>query len=95
MTVAPASTAAGRYSAAVSSGVEAITRSTPAKASVVSSSTVYSLPLNVSVVPALRGEARNRNVFAGKSRSSSNCRMMRPTAPVAPTNATVSNTIRS
>ena len=39
MTVAPAATAAGRYSAATSSGVLAITRSTPANESVVNSST--------------------------------------------------------
>ena len=91
MTVAPASTAAGRYSAATSSGVLAITRSHPANASFVSSSTSTSPPMNGIVCPTLRGEASSRNRPAGNFRASISDRMMDPTAPVAPTRATVLN----
>src|SRR5690606_25348617 len=44
------------------------------------------------VVPADRFDERNLNLPAWKPRSSIKRRMIRPTAPVAPTTATVSNT---
>src|SRR5688572_1229489 len=51
--------------------------------------------MKVIFCPALRAEAIKRYLETGSRRSSSKFRMMRPTAPVAPTSATVSNTTDS
>src|SRR5205823_13674631 len=52
------------------------------------------LPLNVRVLPALRSEARNLMERKGNERSSSTLRMISPTAPVAPTTATLGTTVQ-
>src|ERR1700741_5232750 len=43
-------------------------------------------------LPTLRSEARNLMERSGKFRSSNTCRMSSPTAPVAPTTATLGTT---
>src|SRR5215831_10131887 len=59
MTTAPARAATGLYSRLTDAGVLDSTTSTPANSSARIGSTVYVLPLNVIVLPALRSEARN------------------------------------
>src|SRR6516225_7146480 len=92
MTTAPARAAMGLYSRLTDAGVLDRTISTPANASGRSGSTGYDLPLKVSDLPALRSEARNLMLRKGNECSSSTCRMISPTAPVAPTTATLGNT---
>src|SRR5438094_3233892 len=58
-TTAPARAAMGLYSRLTDAGVLDSTSSTPANASGRIGSTVYVFPFNVSVLPALRSEARN------------------------------------
>src|SRR5262245_41124618 len=91
-TTAPARAAMGLYSRLTTAGVLDRTRSTPANASGRSGSTVYDLPLKVRGLPALRSEARNLMARKGNERCSSTCRMISPTAPVAPTTATLGST---
>src|SRR5438105_1417656 len=43
-------------------------------------------------LPALRSEARNLMLARGSLRSATTCRMISPTAPVAPTTATLTAT---
>ena len=64
--------------------------SMPSKASGVASSTVMSRPATVMVVPAERADARSRSSVYGNCFSVRTWIMVRPTAPVAPTTATVS-----
>ena len=61
--------------------------SMPLKDSAFSSSTVYGLPLNSSVLPAERAEASSFREATGKFRRSRTRRISTPTAPVAPTMA--------
>src|SRR5438105_13386727 len=88
-TTAPARAAIGLYSRLTSAGVLDRTISTPANASGARRSTEYDLPRKSMLLPALRSEARNLIVRQGKSRSIRTCRMISPTAPVAPTTATL------
>src|SRR5207237_6456222 len=92
MTMAPALAAMGLYSRLTMAGVLDRTMSTPTNASGRIGSTGYVLPLNVMDLPALRSEARNLIARKGNECSSSTCRMISPTAPVAPTTATLGNT---
>ena len=69
---------------------EKIAMSMPSKASGVASSTVISVPATVTVRPAERSEARRRSSVYGNAFSVRTWIMVRPTAPVAPTTATVS-----
>src|SRR5205814_1626832 len=94
-TMAPARAAIGLESRLTSAGVLDRTRSTPAKASARIGSTGYVLPLNSIVLPALRSDARNLMQRRGNCRSTSTCRMTSPTAPVAPTTATLGNTSKT
>ena len=93
MTMAPAFAAMGLYSRLIEAGVLDSTMSTPANASGRIGSTVYVLPLKSIGLPALRSEARNLMARKGNECSSSTCRMISPTAPVAPTTATLGNTL--
>ena len=58
-------------------------------------SSLYDLPLNSIDLPALRSEARNLIARKGKFRSTRTRRITSPTAPVAPTTATLGNTNRA
>src|SRR5262245_54060436 len=91
-TTAPALAAIGLDSRLTLAGVLDSTTSTPANASGLIGSTVYDLPLNSIDLPALRSLARNLIDRNPKFRSTSTCRMTSPTAPVAPTTATLGNT---
>src|SRR5689334_13889551 len=92
ITMAPALVAIGLASRLTEAGVLESTMSTPANASGRIGSTVYVLPLKVRDLPALRWEARNLIERKGNACSSSTCRMISPTAPVAPTTATLGDT---
>src|SRR5207244_9084662 len=92
MTMAPAFAAIGLVSRLTDAGVLDRTISTPANASGRIASTAYDLPLKVIGLPTLRSEARNLMARKGNACSSSTCRMTSPTAPVAPTTATLGNT---
>src|SRR3954463_15862340 len=91
-TTAPARAAIGLNSLLTELGVLDRTSCTPANASGRSSSTGYGLPANSTVLPALFSEARNLMVFTGKRRSATPRRIKSPTAPVAPTTATFTDT---
>src|SRR5262249_53556104 len=95
MTMAPARAAMGLYSRLIDAGVLDSTMSMPANASGRSGSMVCFLPANSMDLPALRSEARNLMLRSGNWRSTSTCRMIPPTAPVAPTTATLGNTTGS
>ena len=74
------------YSSDVEPPAETKAIFTPEKSeSWVSSSTVYSLPRKVYVVPALRFEPKRRRLSMGKLCSSSTRRNSWPTAPLTPT----------
>src|SRR5579872_4558105 len=92
MTIAPALAAIGLVSRLTDAGVLLRTMSTPTNASGRMASTGYDLPLKTRGLPALRSEARNLMARKGNECSSSTCRMTSPTAPVAPTTATLGNT---
>src|SRR5437588_3031016 len=92
ITIAPARAAIGLDPRLTDAGVDDSTMSTPANASGRIGSTVYDLPLNWIDLPALRSEARNLIVRRLNARSMSTCRMLSPTAPVAPTTATLAST---
>src|SRR5262249_20794712 len=92
-TTAPAFAAIGLYSRLIIAGVLDRTRSTPANASGRNASTGYVFPMNSIGLPALRSEARNLIERGGNWRSTSTCRMISPTAPVAPTTATWGTTL--
>src|SRR5262249_4818666 len=94
MTIAPTCAAIGLVSRLTDAGVLDKTISTPANASARIGSIGYDFPLNVIVLPALRWEARNLMVRSGSRCSSTTCRMTSPTAPVAPTIATLGSTVR-
>src|SRR5215207_9208043 len=94
-TIAPARAAIGEYSLLTELGVLLSTICTPANASGRIGSTGYGLPANSTVLPALFSEARNLMVFTGKRRSASTRRIKSPTAPVAPTTATFTDTART
>src|SRR6266542_750599 len=93
-TMAPARAARGENSRLTNAGVLDRTTSTPAKASARSGSMGYVLPWNSMDLPALRSEARNLMDRRGNLRSLNTCRMISPTAPVAPTTATLGTTTR-
>src|SRR5262245_15085226 len=93
-TIAPARAAIGENSRLIDAGVLDRTISTPAKASGRNSSTGYDLPWNSIALPALRSEARNLMERRGNLCSLNTCRMISPTAPVAPTTATPGTTIQ-
>ena len=92
MTIAPARAAMGLYSRLTDAGVLDRTISTLMNASARIGSTVYVLPWNVRLLPALRSEARNFRERKANACSSNTRRMISPTAPVAPTTATLGNT---
>src|SRR5829696_617937 len=91
-TMAPAFAAIGEYSLLTEPGVLLRTICTPANASGRISSTVCCFPANSTVLPALFSEARNLIDLTGKLRSTSTFRIRSPTAPVAPTTATFTDT---
>src|SRR4051794_36300733 len=93
-TIAPALTAIGENSLLTEPGVLLKTICTPANASGRSSSTLKGFPENSTVLPALFSEARNLIDLTGKARSASPFRIKSPTAPVAPTTATFTDTAR-
>src|SRR5437588_3104836 len=94
MTMAPALAAIGLYSRLMEAGVLDRTISTPANASGRIGSTLYDLPWKSIALPALRSEARNLTARTANWCSLSTCRIIAPTAPVAPTTATLGNTSR-
>src|SRR5262245_40713536 len=83
----------GEYSLLTELGVLLRTICTPANASGRIGSTVYCLPANSTDLPALFVEARNLIDLMGKLRSESTFRIRSPTAPVAPTTATFTDTV--
>src|SRR5438445_3802254 len=83
-TIAPAFAAIGENSLLTDDGVLLSTIWTPANASGRIGSTVYRLPANSTVLPALFSDARNLIDPTGKCRSASTRRIRSPTAPVAP-----------
>src|SRR5215207_6806423 len=91
-TMAPARAAIGEYSLLTEPGVLLRTICTPANASGRISSTGYCFPANSTVLPALFSEDRNLIDLTGKLRSTSTFRIRSPTAPVAPTTATFTDT---
>src|SRR3954469_8437854 len=91
-TMAPAFAAMGENSLLTDDGVLLSTICTPANASGRIGSTGYCFPLNSTVLPALFSEARNLIDLTGKRRSASTFRIRSPTAPVAPTTATFTDT---
>src|SRR6185312_5787608 len=86
-TTQPAALAAGTNSRLRVAPAEKKAMSQPLKASAFSSSTLYGLPLNSSVLPTERAEARSLREATGKFRRSRTRRISTPTAPVAPTMA--------
>src|SRR4051812_15669228 len=88
-TTAPARAAIGLNWREIDAGVLDRTMSTPANASGVSGSIGYVSPANFTVLPALRSEARNLIAPTGNFRSSSRRIITSPTAPLAPTTATL------
>jgi hypothetical protein len=94
-TIAPAAAAIGANSREVPAPAEKKATSTPSKAPLASVSTRTGLPLNSSSRPAERADARSRSVPTGKPRRSSWPISSAPTAPVAPTMATVNGRLRA
>ena len=88
-TTAPAFTADGANSLLIEPPALKNAIFTPAKESCFSSSMTYSLPANVAVFPALRLLASSFRFAIGNFRSASTLRNSCPTAPVAPTIATL------
>ena len=88
-TIAPAATAAGANSLEIEPPAEKRAISMPLKLSFVSSSTLYFWPLYSIVLPADRADASSLRFLMGKLRSASTVRNSSPTAPVAPTTATL------
>ena len=86
---APAETTAGRNAREMSPPALNSAMSTPRNEASVISSTVTSSPLNFSVLPAERAEARSFRFLTGKLRFSSVLIISTPTAPVAPATATL------
>ena len=89
-TTQPRLAASGASSLEVPPPAEKMAMSMPSKASGVASSTVMSRPATVMVVPAERADARRRSSVYGNRFSVRTWIMVRPTAPVAPTTATMS-----
>src|SRR5665647_3219663 len=83
-TMAPASATFGAYSADIVAPAEKIAMSMPVKSAVSVSSTTYSLPPHVTVLPAERAEEKTRSSSYGNFLSASRVSMTRPTWPVAP-----------
>ena len=91
MTVQPRFAASGASSFDVPPPALKSAMSIPSNASGVASSTVMSpQPGTATVLPAERSDASRRRVVIGNRFSRRTCVMVRPTAPVAPTTATVS-----
>src|SRR3954470_7766384 len=88
-TTAPAATANGANFSLTDPPAEKSAMSTPANESSRKTLTRRYFSLNGKLCPADRSEARRRSSFTGKSRSSSTSRICSPTAPVAPTTATL------
>src|SRR5215467_7893088 len=88
-TTAPAFTATGANWALTLPPAEKSPISIPLKESSVRTSTLISFPLNDKNCPADLSEAKRRSSPTGNSRSSSTSRICSPTAPVAPTTATL------
>ena len=89
MTTAPSRTANGAYSRATPLPAENRARSTPAKPRCDSVSTAIPNPAKGRALPAELGEAKRRNFASGNRGASRTRNHSRPTAPVAPTIATV------
>ena len=90
MTVVPWATAAGASDSETAPPAENRAMSTPSNASGLASTTSWVAPATETVEPADRPEAMSRSSPSGKSRSRRTWIIVRPTAPVAPTTATVS-----
>ncbi len=88
-TTAPLAAARGAHCSATSSGTSNMATSTPSKASSVSATTSVSSPRTASLRPAERGEAISRISPQISARWDRIWRMTVPTAPVAPTTASV------
>src|SRR5512135_3485827 len=88
-TTAPALAAIGLNWREIDAGVLDRTISTPANASGVSGSIGYVAPAYVTALPALRSDARNLIEPTGNFRSWSRRIITPPTAPLAPTTATL------
>ena len=88
-TTAPARAAMGPYSLLMPPPAENRAISTPSKESLVNTSTGISLPRKVTFFPRDRSEARGTNRATGNLRSSRQATICCPTAPVAPTTATL------
>src|SRR5476651_451670 len=87
ITTAPAAFAAGTNSRLRVAPALKKAMSMPLNEVGFTSSTVYGLPLNASVLPAERAEASSFREATGKFRRSRTRRISTPTAPVAPTMA--------
>ncbi len=85
----PAFAAIGLNSREIDAGVLESTMSTPWNASAERGSIVYVFPANSIDFPALRSEARNLIDPTGNFRSWSSRTITLPTAPLAPTTATL------
>ena len=88
-TTAPAAAAMGPYSLLMLPPAENRAISTPSKESLVKTSTGISLPMKVTFLPMDRSEASGTSRCTGNRRSSRQATICCPTAPVAPTTATV------
>src|SRR6185312_10206757 len=92
-TMTPRSAATGAQTAETSSGTSNIARSTPSKASGVSSWTVTWSPRIVTCLPAERADAIGRTSPQMSGRVETISHMVVPTAPVAPTIARVGRAV--
>src|SRR5688500_18318673 len=90
-TIAPAATAAGANSLLIDPPALKNAILTSLNESFVSSSTVYVLPMNSTVLPAERADASSFRFLMGNLRSARTLRNSWPTAPVAPTMATLTD----
>ena len=88
-TSAPAAAARGPWIRASSAPVEKSATSSPRKSAFSSSSTSHSEPFQRTRVPAERRLAKSRSRSIGKPRCSRTRSISWPTAPVAPTTATL------
>ncbi len=94
ITTAPLAAAAGANRRETAASAANSTRSDPARPSSLTISTVTSSPRNLSFRPAERWEANRRSSATGNRRVSRQAIISRPTAPVAPTMATLAGAVR-
>ena len=87
--ITPLAAAIGAHLAEISSGTSNIATSTPSKAASVNSSTTTSWPRTCKTLPAERAEASNLISPQTSGRVERRSSITVPTAPVAPTTASV------